>query len=403
MIFMSQLRASTCQISVSLKPLPPLPELAASWNDLESRALASFYTSWSWMGVWLEMLPAVIRPELLEARLDGRVVGLAIVVRGPGRKLLGMKCCRTWHLHYTGRPELDVICPEHNDFLMERGHEAAVRTAMLRHWLDQHHGPAEITLFGIGEHMLPAGIENRGKNRFLRKDVALRTYSVDLNPVRDRGGDFLQLLSANSRSLIRRSMRDYRRHGELSVESAGTVGQALEWFDRLGVLHQRRWESRGQPGSFSNGFFVEFHRSLISRNMPTGGIQLLRVRAGNHDLAYLYSLVKDGRVYFYQSGLDYGIVEKNAHPGLVAHVFAIEHNARLGHHVYDFMAGDSQYKRSLATCQQEMFWTTLRTVSWHFELHELTGRLRRMARTILRSGNTRARPAGCPLVSDLNP
>ena len=84
-------------------------------------------------------------------------------------------------------------------------------------------------------------------------------------------------------------------------------------------------------------------------------------------------------MYFYQSGLDYGLIEKHARPGLVAHVLAAQHNAALGHDVYDFMAGESRYKLTLATLDEQMTWTTLRTAAWRFDL-EAAIRRRRQAR-----------------------
>ena len=228
---------------------------------------------------------------------------------------------------------------------------------------------------------------HRSKSKIKRVDAVDRSHAVDLSAVREADGDFLQLIRPSMRTQIRRSIKEYRHCGELVLEAAASVGQALAWLARLAELHQARWVGRGHPGCFSNAFFTHFHQTLIARHLADGGVQLLRIRVGENDLGYLYAFVRGGRVYCYQSGFDYGLIEKHARPGLVAHALAVEYNAAQGHDVYDFMAGDVRYKRDLATLNESMTWTTLRTPSWRFECEatvprvvSATRRLRRVWR-----------------------
>ena len=51
---------------------------------------------------------------------------------------------------------------------------------------------------------------------------------------------------------------------------AESLGEAHLAAFELGVLHQKRWTGRGQPGAFSRPFFVRFHRTLIGRAVPAG-------------------------------------------------------------------------------------------------------------------------------------
>jgi CelD/BcsL family acetyltransferase involved in cellulose biosynthesis len=75
-------------------------------------------------------------------------------------------------------------------------------------------------------------------------------------------------------------------------------------------------------------------------------------------IGYLYNLVYDKNVLFYQSGLNYS--GSNIYrPGLISHYYAIIHNAQKGMDVYDFLAGDSDYKKSLSTNSCRMYWARL--------------------------------------------
>ena len=123
-------------------------------------------------------------------------------------------------------------------------------------------------------------------------------------------------------------------------------------------MHQTYWTRRGHPGAFLRGFFEPFHRDLIFRRFGAGEIQLLRVLAGEKCIGCLYNIVKDGHVYAYQSGFDYG-ADSRLKPGLVSHCLAINYNLAIGAQVYDFMAGDSRYKKNLGTDFVEMSWLVL--------------------------------------------
>ena len=53
--------------ALSLTPLPERSRLQADWLTLEARSRASFFTSWAWIGVWLDTLPPTVQPRLLQA------------------------------------------------------------------------------------------------------------------------------------------------------------------------------------------------------------------------------------------------------------------------------------------------------------------------------------------------
>lgn len=371
----SRSNRSDTSYQLDLGPLPPLAELETDWRRLEASAAPSFFTSWSWIGCWLETLPAERRPQLLHARQGGRSVGLALLTRQP-RQRFGLPFCDSWHLNATGDMLYDILTIEHNGFLLDASQAEPVRAAMLAHWAGRSRGASELLLPGQAGTGLPAG--DTGK--LMREDWVRASYGVDLAAVRDKKGDYLALLSSNTRSQIRRSIKEYEKIGPLRLSAASSVTEGIQYLTALAELHQRHWVERGEPGAFSNPFFQRFHERLIERNLPRGEIQLLRISVGERDLGYLYSFVLGGRVYFYQSGFDYELIDKHSRPGLVAHVLGVQHNAGLGQMVYDFMAGDSRYKLNLATLNEQMTWSTLRKPAWRFQLEQALRERRRRQR-----------------------
>ena len=179
---------------------------------------------------------------------------------------------------------------------------------------------------------------------------------IDLARIRAGGGDWLATLSANTRYQLRRSARFYAARGPLRLERAGSLAEALAWFDRLVALHGESWQRRGQPGAFAHPFALRFHRALIERAEPRGELDLLRLTAGEEELGYLYNVRLGGRVYAYQSGLNHRGAERHGKPGLTFHAMAVERALAGGEQTYDFLAGDARYKRSLSNASATLVW-----------------------------------------------
>lgn len=357
------MKTSPASVVVCLEPLPALTELERTWRDLEARSEGSFFTSWSWIGIWLQNLPENIRPQLLKANDGDRVVGLALLVRSV-RQRFGLPFCEAWHLHSTGDKTQDVVMIEHNDLLVDCEAASRVRPLMLAHWASQAGRVSELHLPGLtGNGWYPNVTRDFGREDFQRV-----SYGVDLGAVRDKGNDYVSLLSSHARRFIRKSLKEYQKLGDVQVEIAQTAEEGLAFLARLSELHQLRWIALGEPGAFKGDFFQRFHRQLVSENLPRGEIQLLRVHAGGRDLGYLYSFVRGKRLYVYQSGFDYTVLEKHGRPGLVTHALAVEFNARLGFDMYDLMVGESRYKTTMSTVQETMTWTVLRKSAMRFQV-----------------------------------
>jgi CelD/BcsL family acetyltransferase involved in cellulose biosynthesis len=153
-------------------------------------------------------------------------------------------------------------------------------------------------------------------------------------------------------------MRLYEETGPVVLTVAASSDEALAYLQGLKALHQPYWNQRGRPGAFACPFFEAFHKALIRRCFDDGGIQLVRIAAGEDVIGYIYHFVAGGTVYQYQSGFRYDDDPK-LKPGLVSHYRAIAYNLERGADIYDFLAGESQHKKSLGTHTTEMDWLVL--------------------------------------------
>jgi hypothetical protein len=292
---------------------------------------------------------------LLEV-LDGhRVIGLAVF---GARKLVRRRFVRSRALllHETGAKELDHMAIEYNSILAESGKEHDVVRAAVSCIQSADIAWDELMVSGV-DALRFADWQNAvgGTDwRLIYREESSCHY-VDLDAVRKAGGDYLALLSSNTRQQLRRSIKAYGSLGALSVSVATTTDAALEYLHGLQGLHNARWQSRGKDGAFPSEFTRQFHERLVRDAAARGEVELLCVRAGGETVGYLYNFVKDGHVYFYQSGFQYDDDAK-LRPGLVCHYLAVMHDLKAGHRIYDFLAGPQRYKQSLGTAHVKMYW-----------------------------------------------
>lgn len=341
-----------------------LERIREIWESLETADNTTYFLSWGWTENWLTSLPDHAQPELV-VFLEGKApvlaffIGKVILKRTTG-DFHGQRHffpSHAWFLNATGIPAYDRVYMEYNRFLYK--HDEPL---YLLDILDYLSGSWEELYFpGLDMRSLP-GTEALDDippyKTIIKDDVIVLSPFVDLDRVRARDGDYLSLLSANTRSQINRSYRLCEKIAPVRLEVAGDIRSAMNIYQELIGLHADTWTNRRQEGAFSSDYLLQFHKQLIQSRFAYDEIQLIRIKCGQNTLGCLYNFVYKHNVYFYQSGINYNL-DKRLKPGLVAHVEAIRHNALAGHRTYDFLAGDSRYKMSLATHHNRLIWMRL--------------------------------------------
>ncbi len=329
------------QLDIAIEPAPPATVLEPEWRALVERSAASVFLSWPWIATWFERRREPVHLARIAHR--GTTVGLALLVERRGR---WWPVSRALHLHATGDPDADRIAIEYNDVLAARGYEVAARVTLLDRLL---RGRARPRARAVVLPMVDPAFEVAASAAGLRcrRRAQSRCAIVDLEAIRLWGQGYLQQLSPGTRAQIRRSARLYGARGALRIEAAADPTRALDWLEQLAALHEARFRAKGRRGAFGVPGFAAFHRALLARALPEGTAEILRVTAGQEPIGYLYVLLWRGWVGYYTSGFVYG-EDNRLKPGLVCHWLAIERYLSAGARIYDFMAGESRYKASLA-------------------------------------------------------
>ena len=92
--------------------------------------------------------------------------------------------------------------------------------------------------------------------------------------------------------------------------------------------------------------------------------------SNSDDIAFLYNYVWRGKIYVLQMGFHYP-ENKRFKPGYVAHAMAIVHNKAKGMSVYDFMHGESRYKRSFSNKSTNLYWVILQRQRLKFSVEKI--------------------------------
>lgn len=367
-------------IRFTLEPLAAPAGLAREWRQLAALAGASFFQRWTWTGTWLDHLPEGTRVLLLRGQNEAGTVLLGLFVAAPVR-FRGMVRRRALLLAEAGRLPQDGLAIEHNGFLVHPTHPEAVGAAL-----------RFLTNCGEGWDLLRfSGLDAPTADEYMRQsDLPPRILArkacpvLDLDRVREAGGDPIAWLGRNTRAAARRTFRLLEEAGTPSLRAARDIEEAQAMFTRLIGWHQERWRRRGAPGAFADPWSIAFHRALIARGLPGAEVELLQLEVDGAPRGVLYNFRAGDRVLNYQGGFDMG-GGRDQRPGLALHLLAIARHAAEGAAVYDHLAGENPLKRSLASRSEEMVWLELWRDGTLIRIEDLARRARAALRRRLSS------------------
>jgi CelD/BcsL family acetyltransferase involved in cellulose biosynthesis len=337
-----------------LNPATEFGEVERIWRHLTAAGAPSYFLSWGWMETWLRRMPEQVLPRLAVFENGGEPVmaGLLGHAKVTRRKIFRSTA---YLLNETGRRPYDQVFVEYNSFVGRP--DLPVRLEEIVNLLPGKWD--ELCLSGVDPERLPGSCMEQKAGK-LRLYVVNRMPSpyVDLEAVAAKKGDYLSLLSSNTRSQIRRSTKLYQQRGAVTLAEAGDLDTALAYYAEMKDLHEKAWRAKGDSGAFANAWFDGFHRALIEARFGAGEIQLLRVACGDEPIGVIYNFVLDGRVYYYQAGFRFE-EDNKLKPGYTGHAEAILHNYRAGNKRYEFLAGYEDYKVRLSTGHGVLVWARL--------------------------------------------
>jgi len=318
--------------------------LYEKWNALLNESPAnSFFLRWEWLYNWWNAY-----------KEDNYDLSILLVFRGNNligiaplyvKKNLWKDLITIRRLMFLGTKEGSVIS-EYMDIIYRAGEEEAVIREITKFIVQQDLcDDIFLNLIDASSKTIPLLEQTAHDMKFLYI-VNNKVESPYIN-LQSSYDDFLKGLTASMRHKIRNNQRKLKRYANVVFRKTADTFEFESDFNEFVRLHQNRWETRKMPGSFSAGSrFNDFQEKVMKNMLKNGHLELRFLSVADRNIAVLYNINYNNKIYFYQAGLDVSF-DKNMAPGFVLHDYCIEEAIKAGLREYDFllMGNKDSYKK----------------------------------------------------------
>lgn len=290
-----------------------LSQLQQDWIRLQALCpYASVFQTYQWHRCWWEHLGSG-KPEVWVASTEGRVVGIAPLVRRAGQ-LLWMA---TGPSDRPGALAEEAFWPEFAQGLLGR----------LNGMVDLQQS--------LSDQPIAEAARQAGWHTALQE---LCPYV----PLPESWDIFTQRLGKKTRFNIgyaQRQMTKADPEMRIAVADADGLDEAM---DALFDLHTQRWRKRGLPGGFYNGKLRGFHMDWARTALSEGWLRLHTLRFQGGIKAVLYVFHFNKRAYYYLGGFDLELSKYSMGTVLTGKAIELAISEEL--EVFDFLRGGESYK-----------------------------------------------------------
>lgn len=330
-----------------------LDAIEQEWDELlEDSDQHVFFLRWSWNRLWWRHLrPPDSQLYIVTCRdAQNRLVGLAPLYLRQ-RHTAGIPHLRELLFLGTG---VFVQTSEYLDVIARRGYESIVAESVVEYlrqtsdWdrLSLNDVPAESKVL---PHLTCAlGDETQ-------IELANRSYPIDTTGTWE---SFVSGLSTSARNnVLRRTRRLFNTH-ECRLNRVETADDLEPAMDELVRLHQLRWQSKGEPGTFALPNIEEFLRETMRASLAQGRLGFTTLEVDGKVGAARLDFIDNHIAHAFQAGYD--PTHANQGLGSVMNglcVRACIEDERV--YEYDLMGGNSGYKESWTKHYKESVCVTL--------------------------------------------
>jgi CelD/BcsL family acetyltransferase involved in cellulose biosynthesis len=197
-------------------------------------------------------------------------------------------------------------------------------------------------------HKLILALEER--ECLISRRAADSTWTIDLPSSWD---SYVATLSKNNRRKIRQLQRNVLAAGRVKRHVAKNIADLEIAWPILVDLHQRRWQSLGQPGCFASRTFHEFHREVAGRLLDRGQLLISWIELDGVPAAAEYQMVDGKTAFHYQRGLNPDLLDEN--PGWLSAILFIGAEIEQGRKRFDLLRGNVPYKASFGATARPVY------------------------------------------------
>lgn len=303
------------------------------WNDTLRRSTDNhIFLTWEWLTNWWRHYGDK-RKFLLITVSDGKRIVAAAPLMSSRYKLYGLQLRK---IEFIGTPASDY----HSFLLTDRKPEYA---KIMIEYAD-HVAPEWdcIELQEVPENSETAKIIRTTSKEPLGLEERIQNLCPFI-PLPNTFEDYLRRLGSSWRRNLRRWERKLRQNFKIDFNIHNDIDTVNDSMKIVFDLHQKRWQSRKEPGAFSDQRFYDFHLDVAQSFAERGWLTLNILTLNDEPVAAGYSFEYTQKLFCYLSGFDPHLSEY--HVGHLRHMYLIKHCIENGLKEYDFLRGVESYKR----------------------------------------------------------
>jgi hypothetical protein len=251
------------------------------------------------------------------------------------RKVLGFAELRVLRMMGDGSGDSDDL-----DFVVQPGYAAAVAKALLNWMRDTPWDVCELDCISSRSEVA-ALLENELRIRNWKRAISRRPFTRVVLP--ETWAQYLKQLSAKERGKVGIRLRRLQSRHKVCFRRCEHPDELPTFLETLYTLHQKRWEARGLPGSFSQPerrrLYKEMTRALLFR----GWLELWQLEIDDAPVAAQIGMRYGDVVCSLQEGFDPAYSGDSV--GYVLRSYVLQKCIEDGVRFYDFLCGDQESKQ----------------------------------------------------------
>jgi len=319
----------------SYENLDELTSLRPSWDELLLNYPASTtFSTWEWLSCWWRCFGDDRRLLTLALFDSSSLVGLAPLSVSNERH--GKFSLRVVRLMTDGSGDSDNL-----DLPVLPGFERTFTEAIIEYFR-QHKQQWDVCMFNT---LPPDSSVAQCLAEILRSspwtffEYSSRSSAVPLPETWDL---YLQLLSSEDRKNLTRYTRRLESRYSTRIYRCKQEDQLLTCVEALFRLHQGRWQSAGEPGSFSSPQRREFYARLARLFLARGWLELWALELDGEIAAVQFAFRYRNTVFQLQEGYDHK--RSSDRLGFVLRGEVLKQLISEKVRTYDFLGGEDRYK-----------------------------------------------------------
>ena len=355
-----------------IKDWNEIQQLAPEWNCLLARTRSnSVFLSWEWMASWWPVFGDRFELRLLTWRdQDQKLIGIAPLMIGKERLFR-----RDFRALMIIGQKGDTLA-ECLDFFVDEAAEVTV----INDFLDYITGPMrsewDVLFF---ERVLETSPMFNILRKYFPDGIADGELKSPFLTLKSSWNDLIGGKSRNFRNQWNNSWNRLMKQGDVKFLFAGTDVPLDVAMGEVARLHRQRWGS--ESASFKTDKYLRFHNDLAKRFQENGWLCLMLVAVNGEHIAARYDFSYGGKVWCIQGGWNESYDHMRVGTVLTGKV--IEWGIQRGQKEYDFLGGDSDYKRRWADGERTMLnFTVSNSTTSSGRLHRLFSAISRSKQTV---------------------